>query len=80
MRVMTGFIHRGYTYVFNPIGTPDGRFYDAFSVHKHAGDESCNLRITAFQRSITEAERFDSEDQAMASACKLAEAWIDEHQ
>jgi hypothetical protein len=76
MQIMRGTIYRDYTVLVNPAGTPEGRFRDAFSVHKHA-EGSPDLRSTVFQRSVSVASIFQTEHEASESATKIAEAWVD---
>ncbi|GAB3416834.1 hypothetical protein NX774_12030 [Massilia agilis] len=76
MRIMRGTIYRDYTVVVNPTGAPEGRFRDAFSVHKHVDGEP-DLRVTVYQRSISEATEYNTEKEAVESALKHAGVWID---
>jgi hypothetical protein len=71
-----GTIYRDYTVVVNPADTPKGRFTDAFSVQKH-DETDPNLRSTAFQRPISDAFEFQTEEEAKDSAMKIAKGWID---
>lgn len=79
MRVMQGTVYCGYTYILNPIES-NGGFLDAFSVHEHKDGTHEDLRITAFQRSASQATVYDSREQAMSHAEALAKSWIDAHQ
>ena len=77
MRVMHGLIYRDYTVVVNPTGAPEGRFRDAFSIHRHKEGQTADLRVTVYQRSISEAQEYDTQEEAIEAAMKFAGTWID---
>jgi hypothetical protein len=76
MRIMRATVYRDYSVVVNPSGAPEGRFRDAFSVHKHVKGAP-DLRVSVYQRSISEATEYPTEQEAIESALKHAGAWID---
>jgi hypothetical protein len=73
---MRGPVYRDYVIIFNPADAPGGRFRDAFSVHKCING-SPDWRVSVYQRSISDATEFLTEQEAVDSAFKMAEEWID---
>jgi hypothetical protein len=76
MRIMPATIYRDYSIVVNPSGAPEGKFRDAFSVHKHVNGQP-DLRIGVYQRSISQATEYPTEQEAVENALKHAGTWID---
>lgn len=76
MRVLQGFIHNGYTIIVNHTASA-GVYRDAFSIHRHKDGDASDWRVTAHQRSITQAKTFPTLDEAVESALTQAKGWID---
>ena len=77
MRIMPAHEYKEYTVVINPAGTAEGKFKDAFSIHK-GSNRLYPLAVTVVeQRSISDATTFDTEEEALRHATVLAHAWID---
>lgn len=77
MRVMPVHTYREYDVVINTAKEMGGGFADAFSIHEHKDGMHANTRMTAHQRSVTIAERFPSEAEAIERATQRAHKWID---
>lgn len=76
MHKMKASPYSDYLIIANPAPTANGKYLDAFSVHPFVNGEA-DTNVVSYQRSISEATPYDTEQKALESAMELGGAWID---